>query len=91
MNAVKHRAFHCGLTISGTRVRNDFTVPDAAKRQFEVEHVDRWLAVAARFGAPCLRVFDGPVEAAGATRAQMADWVAEAFRSARGSARPPGS
>jgi len=81
VNAVKHRAFRCGLAISGTGVRNDFTVPDAAKRQADVEHVGRWLAVAARLGAPCLRVFDGPGETAGPTRAQMADWVAEALRS----------
>ena len=81
VNAVKHRAFRCGLAISGTGVRNDFTVPDAAKRRSEVEHVGRWLAVAARLGAPCLRVFDGPGETAGPTRAQMTVWVAEAFRS----------
>jgi len=81
VNAVKHRAFRCGLAISGTGVRNDFTVPDAARRQADVEHVGRWLAVAARLGAPCLRVFDGPGETAGPTRAQMADWVAEALRS----------
>jgi sugar phosphate isomerase/epimerase len=80
VHAVKRLAFRCGLAISGTGVRNDFTVPDAAKRQADVEHVGRWLAAAARLGAPCLRVFDGRGEAAGPGRAQMTDWVAEAFR-----------
>jgi sugar phosphate isomerase/epimerase len=78
--SIKRLAFRNGLAISGTGVRNDFTQPDAAARQKDVEHVGRWLAVASRLGAACLRVFDGRAEAKGPTRAQMTDWVVEAFR-----------
>jgi sugar phosphate isomerase/epimerase len=78
--AVKRRAFLSGLDISGTGVRNDFTVPDAAKREADVAHVKRWVEVAARLGAPALRVFDGRGEATGPTREQVTSWVVEAFR-----------
>ena len=78
--SVKRRAFRNGLDVSGTGVRNDFTVPDAGRREADVAHVGRWVEVAAKLGAPVLRVFDGRGEAKGATREQMTDWVAEAFR-----------
>jgi sugar phosphate isomerase/epimerase len=80
VNAVKRRAFLNGLDVSGTGVRNDFTVPDPAKREADVAHVGRWAEVAAKLGAPVLRVFDGRAEAKGPTRERMTGWVAEAFR-----------
>jgi sugar phosphate isomerase/epimerase len=79
LHAIKRRAFRNGLDISGTGVRNDFTVPDPAKREEDVAHVGRWVEVAAKLGAPVLRVFDGRGEAKGPTREQMTGWVAEAF------------
>jgi sugar phosphate isomerase/epimerase len=78
--SVKRRAFRNGLGVSGTGVRNDFTVPDALKREADVAHIGRWVEVAAKLGAPVLRVFDGRGEAKGSTREQMTDWVVEAFR-----------
>ena len=78
--SVKRRAFRNGLDISGTGVRNDFTVPEAAKREADVAHVGRWVEVAAKLGAPALRVFDGRGEAEGPTRQRRIDWVVEAFR-----------
>lgn len=80
LHAVKRRAFLNGLDISGTGVRNDFTVPDGAKREADVAHVKRWVEVAAKLGAPVLRVFDGRAEAAGPTREQRIGWVADGFR-----------
>ena len=80
VHAIKRRAFLNGLGVSGTGVRTDYTQPDAAKRDADVELVSRWLAVASRLGAPTLRVFDGRAEARGPTREQMTGWVAEAFR-----------
>ena len=80
VNAIKRRAFLSGLDVSGTGVRNDFTVPDPAKREADAAHVGRWLEVAAKLGAPVLRVFDGRGEAKGHAREQMTDWVVEAFR-----------
>jgi sugar phosphate isomerase/epimerase len=81
LNAVKRRAFLSGLDISGTGVRNDFTQPETTKREADVAHVGRWAAVAAKLGAPVLRVFDGRAEAKGLGREQMTEWVVEAFRS----------
>ncbi len=60
VNNFKRRAFQLGLDISGTGVRNDFATPDKAKRAVGVRHVKEWIEVAARLGAPVLRVFAGP-------------------------------
>jgi sugar phosphate isomerase/epimerase len=84
LHAIKLRAFRNGLDLSGTGVRNDFTVPDAAKREADVAHVKRWVEVAVRLGAPVLRVFDGRGEGEGPTREQMTGWVVEAFRACAG-------
>ena len=81
--ALKRRAFLSGLDISGTGVRNDFTQPEAAKRETDVTHVGRWAEVAAKLGAPVLRVFDGRAEANGPSHEQMTGWVVEGFRPAR--------
>jgi sugar phosphate isomerase/epimerase len=80
LHAIKLRAFKNGLDLSGTGVRNDFTVPEAAKRDADVAHVKRWVEVAAKLGAPVLRVFDGRAETKGPTREQMTGWVVDAFR-----------
>jgi sugar phosphate isomerase/epimerase len=80
VHAVKRRAFLNGLGVSGTGVRNDFTVADAAARAADVAHVKRWVEVASKLGAPVLRVFDGRALVKGPSREQMTGWVAEAFR-----------
>jgi sugar phosphate isomerase/epimerase len=78
--AIKKRAFLNGLDISGTGVRNDFTQPDPERRVADAAHVKRWVEVAAKLGAPVLRVFDGRAEAKGPSREQMTAWVADGFR-----------
>lgn len=55
----KRRAHQLGIDISGTGVRNNFASPDKAKRAADVQHVKEWVEVAARLGAPVLRVFAG--------------------------------
>jgi sugar phosphate isomerase/epimerase len=80
LHAIKKRAFLNGLDVSGTGVRNDFTVPDRAKRDEDVAHVGRWVEVAAKLGAPVLRVFDGGAEERGPTREERIGWVVDAFR-----------
>jgi sugar phosphate isomerase/epimerase len=72
---IKHRAFRAGLDISGTGVRNNFVLADASARQAEVEHVTRWIDVAAKLGAPVLRVFSGLEVPAGHTVAEAREWV----------------
>src|SRR5207245_7348514 len=68
---VKKRAFELGLGISGTGVGNNFTVADKEARAKDVAWVKQWGEVAARRGAPVLRVF-----AARQMRAQGWDEVA---------------
>src|SRR5437667_2862530 len=57
VNNFKRRAFELGIGISGTGVRNNFTTSDKAVRAAAVQHIKEWVEVAARLGAPVLRVF----------------------------------
>ena len=75
IRTIKHLAFSLGLGISGTGVRNDFAVPDAGKRDADVALVGRWVDVAAKLGAPVLRVFDGRVMPEGHPKATVMDWI----------------
>jgi sugar phosphate isomerase/epimerase len=77
---IKHLAFSLGLGISGTGVRNDFAVPEAAKRDADVAHVTRWVDTAAKLGAPVLRVFDGKVMPADVPRARVMDWIVDGIQ-----------
>ena len=76
LNEFKRRAFQLGLDISGTGVRNNFASPDRQKRADDVRHVKEWIEVAARMGAPVLRVFAGP-QPEGHTWDEVAAWMVE--------------
>ena len=54
---LKRRAFELGLGISGTGGGNNFTVADKAARAVDVQRIKNWAEVAAKLGAPVLRVF----------------------------------
>lgn len=60
-NHLKRRAFLLGLDISGTAVRNTFTLPAGPERDKHTAHVKTWLKYASEMGAPCMRVFAGGV------------------------------
>lgn len=77
---IKRRAFRLGLDISGTGVRNEFALGDAAQRKAETDHVVQWVDVAARLGAPVLRVFAGREVPAGDTVGQVLERVVESLR-----------
>ena len=85
---IKRRAHDLGLAISGTGVRNDFATADQAVRAAGVQLAKQWVEVAAKLGAPTIRLFAGPQppfldwpEAAGhAPRAEVEGWMAEALR-----------
>src|SRR5262245_9996645 len=57
LNDFKRRAADLGIGISGTGVRNNFTTSDKAVRAAAVQHIKEWVEVAARLGAPVIRVF----------------------------------
>lgn len=74
---VKRRAFGLGLEISGTGVRNDFTIADKTKRQGEVDLVKKWVEVAAKIGAPVLRIFAGTQKNEGIAKEKITAWMIE--------------
>lgn len=81
--ALKRHAFELGVGISGTGVRNNFTTADVGLRKHSVEKIKTWVEVAAKLGAPVLRVFcDTQLRAMtwhdvapSATRDQVRDWI----------------
>lgn len=79
---IKRKAFRLGLDISGTGVRNDFTLPDAARRKAEVELVTKWTDLAAKLGAPVIRIFAGTGKelTVGYNREEVTGWAVEAIR-----------
>jgi sugar phosphate isomerase/epimerase len=88
VDSLKKRAADLGLGISGTGVRNNFTTVDAEVRKQGVQHIKEWVEVAARLGAPVIRVFaDTQMRAQtwetvseGHTRAQVQEWIAAALK-----------
>jgi sugar phosphate isomerase/epimerase len=86
--ALKRRAFDLGLGISGTGVGNNFTVADRAARAVDVQRVKNWAEVAAKLGAPVVRVFaDTQMRAQtwetaskGAKRDEVEKWIADDIR-----------
>lgn len=85
---LKRRAFDLGLGISGTGIGNNFTTADQAARANDVQRIKNWVEVAAKLGAPVLRVFaDTQMRAQtwqdvsrGAPRAEVEKWIADDIR-----------
>lgn len=80
INEFKREAFLLGLDISGTGVRNDFANPDPAMRKADIGMIKQWIEVAAKMGAPNLRIFGGTNPHEGFTRDQVFKWMAEDIR-----------
>ena len=64
-----------GVTIFGTGVRNDFSVPDAAARNKDVQLVKTWIEVAAKLGASVIRVFSGRGVPSGHSFDDVLQWM----------------
>jgi sugar phosphate isomerase/epimerase len=77
---IKRKAFRLGLEISGTGVRNDFTLAAPEQRAREVELVKEWIAVAAKLAAPVIRIFAGNQKNEGISREQVTDWMLKDIR-----------
>lgn len=75
LHRLKRRAFVNGVTISGTGVRNDFTVEDAAARRRDVRMVKNWIEAAARLGATVVRIFAGAKVPDGGTFDRTLEWM----------------
>jgi sugar phosphate isomerase/epimerase len=73
--SIKRKAFSLGIEISGTGVRNDFTIADKTKREQEVILVKNWIEVAAKIGAPVIRIFAGNQKNEGINQEKVTDWM----------------
>ena len=72
---IKRKAHLLGVSISGTGVRNDYTNPDAAKRKADVLLIKNWIEVAAKLGAPVIRVFAGVLNPKEYSWDEIAKWM----------------
>ena len=77
---LKRAAFLNGVTITGTGVRNDFTLPDASSRRGHIQLVKDWIDVASKLGADMVRVFTGREMPNGYTFDQVLQWMVPAFQ-----------
>jgi sugar phosphate isomerase/epimerase len=74
---LKRKAHQLGLAISGTGIRNEFADPDKTKRIAEIAFVKKWIEVAAKLGAPVIRIFTGKTLPANYTWEQVETWIVE--------------
>ncbi len=74
---IKRKAVRLGLDINGTGVKNDFTDPDENKRRSDIILIKNWIELAAKLGAPVIRIFTGAGNPQGFTRQQVLTWMAK--------------
>ena len=74
---LKKKTHQLGLAISGTGIRNEFGDPDKTKRDAEIVFVKKWIEVAAKLGAPVIRIFTAKVIPAGYNWDQTEGWIIE--------------
>jgi len=79
--ALRRHAFLKGLAISGTAVRNTFTHPPGPQLDKEVEHVKRWVDLAAELHAPTIRIFAGDLQK-GTSELDARRWCIDAIHRA---------
>lgn len=74
---LKNKAHRAGVDISGTGIRNEFGDPDASKRAADIALVKKWIEVAAKLGAPVIRIFTAKAQTPGYTYQQQEAWIVE--------------
>ncbi len=92
---LKRHVHDLGLDLSGTGVRNDFVAADPAIRAEGVKIVKDWIEVAAKLGAPTIRVFadsqppfkNWQAASGHAHREAVEAWAADALRECAAHAR----
>ncbi len=77
----KQKAFRLGIDISGTGIRNNFASPDPKVRSADVELAKKWIVVAAKLGAPVLRLFAGAIPQGYENKWDtVAGWMVDCFK-----------
>jgi sugar phosphate isomerase/epimerase len=59
VNALKKAAFRNGMAFPMLSIHQDFVSPDAAERQKDIDHTKHCIDLAARLGAPAIRLNSG--------------------------------
>jgi sugar phosphate isomerase/epimerase len=77
---LKRKAYLNGVAISGTGVRNDFTLANAAARKKEIQLVKDWVVVAEKLGAGFIRVFSGKAAESPAAFERTLEYMIPAFQ-----------
>ena len=77
---LKRKAYLNGVTISGTGVRNDFTLTDASSRRGHIALVKDWIEVGEKLGATFVRVFSGPDMPKGSNFEKVLQYMVPAFQ-----------
>jgi sugar phosphate isomerase/epimerase len=77
---LKRKAYLNGVSLSGTGVRNNFTLAGADELRGEVQLVKDWIVVAEKLGAGFVRVFSGPALATGRSRTETVRTMIPAFQ-----------
>jgi len=77
---LKRKAFELGLEISGTGVRNDFTVLDQDKRKSDIQLIKNWIFAAEKMGIPVIRIFSGTQHHEARSWEEVAKWMVNDIR-----------
>lgn len=78
---LKTTAARLGVVITGTGIRNNFASPDPAVRAADVALAKQWIAVAAKLGAPVLRLFAGEIPKGYENKwDEVAGWMVECYK-----------
>jgi len=76
LQELKRYCFREGMHILGTAVGSNFALADADRRREQVAMTKTWIDHSVILGAPCIRVFAGPVPE-GRTEAEAFGWAVE--------------
>ena len=74
---LKRKAHGLGVAISGTGIRTDFGEPDKTIRAKDIILTKKWIEVAAKLGAPVIRIFAGRATTQNFSREAVAGWMIE--------------
>jgi len=77
---IKRKAFRLGIDLGCTGVRNDFTWADPVKREGEKKLVKDWIKVAAKLGAPGVRIFAGVLSKEDYSWDERVKWIVNDIR-----------
>lgn len=79
LHALKRHCFREGMHILGTAVGSNFAQAEAERRREQVAMTKAWIDHSVVLGAPCIRVFAGPVPE-GRTEEEAFAWAVECLQ-----------